>query len=307
MMTGNPTCLAHSRASPSRQDPFRAGQDRNSGLFHRLAGLFLLAHQAGNFRRRTDELDVAGFADFGKIGVFRQQAVAGMDGIYVGDFRRADDGRNIQIAQGKLRRPDANGFIGKPHWQRIAIGLTVDGDRADAQFLAGADHAQGNFAAVCDQNFLKHASGSLRLVSEKFSWFVGAEKGAGRAFNSFCYFFGRMVNSSCPYSMGCPFVTRIFTISPVASDSISFISFMASTMHKHLAGFHCIPWLYEGRRPRRRRLVVGAYDRRTHHVQSLLRSGLHLLERTRAVPAHPGMRSSVSPTGSAGGAECIAK
>src|SRR2546427_7610651 len=41
----------------------------------------------------------------------------------------------------------------------------------------------------------------------------------------------RIANNSCPYSIGCPFATSFFTISPATSDSISFISFMASTMH----------------------------------------------------------------------------
>jgi len=46
------------------------------------------------------------------------------------------------------------------------------------------------------------------------------------------YFFGLMANSSCPYSMGALFATSIFTISPATSDSISFINFIASTMHR---------------------------------------------------------------------------
>src|SRR5438105_9353573 len=43
-------------------------------------------------------------------------------------------------------------------------------------------------------------------------------------------YFGRMANSAWPYSTGCPLVTSFLTISPATSDSISFISFMASTM-----------------------------------------------------------------------------
>ncbi len=35
-----------------------ARQDGHSGPLHRLAGLFLLAHQARHFGRRSDELDV---------------------------------------------------------------------------------------------------------------------------------------------------------------------------------------------------------------------------------------------------------
>src|SRR5947209_8641214 len=44
-------------------------------------------------------------------------------------------------------------------------------------------------------------------------------------------YFGRIVNSAWPYSTGCPLLTSFFKISPATSDSISFISFIASTMH----------------------------------------------------------------------------
>src|ERR1700692_5109901 len=40
-----------------------------------------------------------------------------------------------------------------------------------------------------------------------------------------------MHNSSWPYPIGWPSVPIFFTISPATSDSISFSSFMASTMH----------------------------------------------------------------------------
>ena len=40
---------------------------------------------------------------------------------------------------------------------RVGIRLRIDGHRADVQFLAGADDADGNFPAVGYQNFLKHA------------------------------------------------------------------------------------------------------------------------------------------------------
>ena len=42
---------------------------------------------------------------------------------------------------------------------------------------------------------------------------------------------GRIPNNGCPYSTGCPFSAKIRSTSPPMSDSISFISFMASTMH----------------------------------------------------------------------------
>ena len=142
-MTGNPIFRAHSyRFSSGRDHALRAGNNWHAVLFHGGASLFFFTHQSDHIRSRSDELDMTGPADFGEVGVFRKQAVAGMDGVDVGDLRRADHGRNIEITLRQLRRADADGFIGKTYVQRIPVGLTVDCDRANAQFLACANDAQ---------------------------------------------------------------------------------------------------------------------------------------------------------------------
>ena len=69
-------------------------------------------------------------ADFGEVGVLAQQSVAGMDGVHVGDFRRADHGRNVEVAFAQPRRADADGLVGKAHVQRVAVGFAVNGDSA---------------------------------------------------------------------------------------------------------------------------------------------------------------------------------
>ncbi len=117
-------------------------------LLHGGAGFFLFAHQPYDVGRGADELDVAGLADGGEVGVLREQAVAGMDGVHIRDFGGADDGRNIEITQRQLRRSNANRLVGETHVQRIAVGLAVDGDRADAEFLARANDAQSDLSAI---------------------------------------------------------------------------------------------------------------------------------------------------------------
>ena len=79
----------------------------------------------------------------------------------------------------------------------------MDGDRLDAHLAAGALDAQGDLAAVGDEDLVEHrgAEGPIRR------W-----------------------NSGWPYSTGCPFSTRIALTMPEASASISFISFIASMM-----------------------------------------------------------------------------
>jgi hypothetical protein len=74
----------------------------------------------------------------------------------VGDFGRTDDCGDIQIALRQLRRPNADRLIGKADVQRIAVGLAVDRNRADAQLLARTDHAQCNFSAIGNQYLFEH-------------------------------------------------------------------------------------------------------------------------------------------------------
>ena len=80
-------------------------------------------------------VDLGSLADFGEIGVLAQEAIARMDGIHVGDFGGADDGGNIQIAARALGRSDADGLVGEPRMQAVAVGFRIHGDGADAQIL----------------------------------------------------------------------------------------------------------------------------------------------------------------------------
>ncbi len=98
-----------------------------------------------------------GLAYFGEVGVLGKETVAGMNGFGVGDFGGADHRWNVQIAARALGRADADGFVRKTRVEAVAVGFGIHGDGADAQILAGADDAQGDFAAVGDQNFFKHA------------------------------------------------------------------------------------------------------------------------------------------------------
>ena len=80
-------------------------------------------------------------ADFREIGVLAQESVARMNRVHVRDFRRADDGGNIQIAARAFGRSDADSFVGKTHVQAVAVGFGIDRHGLDAEFLARADDA----------------------------------------------------------------------------------------------------------------------------------------------------------------------
>src|ERR1700690_85457 len=127
-----------------------AGNDRESGGGHGFAGFILFAHQADGVWRGADEGDVRGFADFGEIGVFGEEAVAGMDGVHVGDFGGADYLRDVEIAFAAAGWADANGFVGEADVEGVAVGLGIDGDGFDAEFTAGGEDAERDFAAIGD-------------------------------------------------------------------------------------------------------------------------------------------------------------
>ena len=167
--------------------PFAAGHHRNAGLLGELAGLVLVAEHAHRLLRRADEFDVAGAANLGEVRVLRQEAVAGMDGLDVGDLRRADEPGNVQIAFRGNRRADADGLVRQRQVRRAAVGLAEDRDHFDAHVAARADDAQGDFTAIGYENALEH--GLLRLATLLGSVFLQPV--------------GSTRNSTCPYSTGC--------------------------------------------------------------------------------------------------------
>ena len=130
----------------------------------------LVPHRVHRARGRPDELDVAALADFREVRVLREKTVAGMDRIHVADFRGADDAVDLEVAFRARRGADANRLVGQLDVQRINIRLRINRERPDAEFLAGADNAQRDFAAIGDQNFLKHrSSASFQLADRNYA------------------------------------------------------------------------------------------------------------------------------------------
>lgn len=121
-------------------------------------------------RAGANEANVAAFADICEMGVLGEESVAWMDGVHIRDFRRADEAVDAQIALGALSFTDANGLVGQLNVHGISIRLGIDRDRADVQFLAGADDANRNLAPVGDQDLFKH-DGLLRCpTARRTSW-----------------------------------------------------------------------------------------------------------------------------------------
>ncbi len=156
--TGKPIALAIFIASGSLATaPSEPGTTGNAELLGRLLRLDLVAHDADVLRRRADEGDLVLFEDLGEAGVLRQEAVAGMHGVGAGDLAGGQQARNIEIAFGGGRRPDAHALVGKADVHGVGVRGRMHGDGGDAELLARALDAQCNLSPVGDQDFVEHS------------------------------------------------------------------------------------------------------------------------------------------------------
>ena len=103
-------------------------------------------------------------AGLGEFRALRQQAVAGMDGVGARFLRHPDDLGDRQIggdrpqhlAVGELA--DLIGLVRLEAMEGELVLLGEHRDRAAAELIGGAQHADGDFRAVGDEDFLdRHA------------------------------------------------------------------------------------------------------------------------------------------------------
>ena len=114
----------------------------------------LVAEQIECLGRRADEGDLFLGAAACERGVFAQEAVARMHRVASGRHRRRDHGLDVEIGP---RPASGNGmrFIRRTDMQRQRVVRWVDRDRGDAGVRRGASDANGDFAAIGDQEFTK--------------------------------------------------------------------------------------------------------------------------------------------------------
>ena len=158
--------------------------------------------------RGTDEGQSVFLDDVSEFGVFRQEAIAGMDGLCAGDLAGGDDGGNVEIGLGGGRRADTDALISQAHMHGVGIRRGVDRHGGDAHLLAGADDAKGDFAAIGDEDFLEHQTMTARV------W---------------------------PNSTGVPSPTLISLTVPPLGAVMAFMVFIASMMNSVSPSFTVLP------------------------------------------------------------------
>ena len=105
-------------------------------------------------------------------------------------------------------------LVREQHVLEAVVGRGVHGDRLDAEFAAGAQDAQSDFAAIGDDDLVEHGGRQARYS---------------------------MTNSGWPNSTGSPFCTMIAVTLPALSLSIWFIIFIASMMQSTWPTFTSSP------------------------------------------------------------------
>ncbi|MCY1423665.1 hypothetical protein D9M71_393850 [compost metagenome] len=142
------------------------------------AGGVLEAEHPQLFRGRADEGDVGSFAGFGECGVFREEAVTGMDRRGAAGFGDGEDFIDRQVRAGGGAFPEAVRLVGLQDVQAGRVGFRVNGDPLHVQFTQGPQDAAGNGATVGNQDFFEHgitpggdcasASTGMRAVPQFF-------------------------------------------------------------------------------------------------------------------------------------------
>ena len=85
-----------------------------------------------------------------------------MDRVGARRLRNAHEPLDVEVALDRRRRADRVRLVGHEHVERRAIRLGEDGDGLDPELAAGADHADGDLAAVRDQELRDAAGGHGR-------------------------------------------------------------------------------------------------------------------------------------------------
>src|SRR5450759_496062 len=127
-----------------------AGNGRHATLADGRARDSFVTHLLDVVGRGPDKGDVTAFTNLDKVRVFRQETIAGVDGIYVRHFGRANNIGYFEVAFLRRGRPDANGLVRHLDMQGMLVHVGIDGHGLNAHLAAGTDDTQRDFSAIGD-------------------------------------------------------------------------------------------------------------------------------------------------------------
>ena len=101
----------------------------------------------------ADECDAFAFTGAGEFGVLGEEPIAGIDGFGPGVFGDGDDFVDVEVGLDRVAFfPDFVGFISLDAVGGVSILPGIDRDCAGLEFVCCAERADGDFAAVGDEN-----------------------------------------------------------------------------------------------------------------------------------------------------------
>ena len=134
--------------------PAGALDDGHAALFCQRLGLRLVAEQVERFRRRPDKDDAFLDAAPGERGILAEETIARMHGVASG--RLGGRYHRLDIEIGPRAAPgDFVGGVGDADMQRLRIVGGMDRDGGEAGVARRARDADGDLAAVGDQQLMK--------------------------------------------------------------------------------------------------------------------------------------------------------
>jgi hypothetical protein len=122
---------------------------RDLGLFGNFSSFYLIAHTAEEIRARTDKVEAIFFTGSGKISIFREEAVAGVDevdALCLGEINNAGD---VEISGDRsMSFTDKIGFIRLKTVDTEAVFIGINRDSAVAEFGSRTKDTNSDFAAI---------------------------------------------------------------------------------------------------------------------------------------------------------------
>ena len=132
-----------------------------SGLGGDVPRLHLVAQRVDRGRPGTDPRQPGVDDRLGETGVLREEPVPGVHRVGTGLRGDVEELLDDEVAVTGGRAAQRVGLVRHLHVQRVAVGLGVDGDRADARVAAGPGDAYGDLPAVGDQHLRDRHGRSL--------------------------------------------------------------------------------------------------------------------------------------------------
>ena len=135
----------------------RGIQDRQPGGTGRLDRSRLVPGELQNLRARADERDARLGARRRQFRVLRQEAVSGIDRVGPAAERGGDDLVDRQVRPYRMSHlADLIRLVGFEAMLGVAVLVRIDRDGGDAELVGGAERADGDFAAIGNEDFVDH-------------------------------------------------------------------------------------------------------------------------------------------------------